>query len=115
MIFDVFNLKSREELPPEAASFAEFEKAVEEIIRAFNIIAKYDSQAMAREFNRHYREGDEDWELGPLEDRLWPKVIVNAQTVRNWILANPDLLRMMHDLRTISIEWPQGDRPEGLQ
>lgn len=115
MNFDPSNLRPREELPPEAASFPEFEKAVEEMIRAFNIIAKYDSAAMAREFNRHTRDDDPEWELGPLEDRCWPAVIVNAQRIRNWILANPELLRMMHDLRTISIDWAPGDMPEGLQ
>lgn len=67
-------------LPPEAATLAGFADAVEEMTQAFNIIAKYDSRTMAEVWNRRIQSGD--WEFGPMEERDWPQVVVNAQRIK---------------------------------
>lgn len=100
-------------LPPEAATLDGMAEAVEEMTRAFNIIAKYDSHVMAAVWNERVSRGD--WEFGPVETDTWPQVIVTGQRVRLWISKNPDLVRLVQDLRTIGVDWPVNSGPVSLQ
>lgn len=100
-------------LPPEAATLDGMADAVEEMTRAFNIIAKYDSRAMAATFNYRVMRGD--WDFGPSEEINWPQVIMTAQRVKIWVDQNPDLVRLVQDLRTIGVDWPVNSGPVSLQ
>ena len=102
----------RQKLPPEAATLKGFADAIEEITRALNIIAKYDSTAMAEVWDKRLYRGD--WDMGPVEEDTWPQILITAQRIRGWVNKNPDLVRLSQDLRTIGIDWPAGKRPEGL-
>jgi len=100
-------------LPPEAATLDGMAEAVEEMTRAFNIIAKYDSKLMAAVWNDRVSRGD--WDFGPVETDTWPQIITTAQRVRLWIDKNPDLVRLVQDLRTIGVDWPVNSGPASLQ
>ena len=102
-----------ENLPPEAATLDGFAAAVEEMTRAFNIIARFDSRVMAQVWNERVQRGD--WEFGPVEEANWPQVVVTAQRIKIWIEKNPDLIRLAKDMRTISLDHAPGKMPAGLQ
>lgn len=116
--FDFFSKLAKppldmDNLPPEAATLDGFADAVEEMIRAFNIVAKYDSRLMAEVWNMRVQRGD--WEFGPVEEINWPAVVTTAQRVRLWIEKNPDLMRLATDLRTVGLAWPVNSGPVRLQ
>ena len=90
------------------AAVAAFAAAVEEMIRAYNIIGKYDSATMAEVWNERIMRGE--WEFGEIEETLWPQIVIGAQRVRIWLAKNPELVRLMKDLRTIGIEYEPGGR-----
>lgn len=95
-------------LPPEAATQEGFAAAVEEMIRAYNVIAKYDSPTMAEVWNERIMRGE--WEFEPDQETLWPQIVVGAQRVRLWLQKYPELQRLMFDLRVAAIEYAPGEK-----
>lgn len=103
-----------DKLPPEAATLDGFANAVEQMICALNVIAKYDTAAMAQVWNTRVGPGG-DWDMGPVEMATWPNVVEHAQRVKQWIGRNPDMVRIAQDLSIHAEPWPANAGPEGLQ
>lgn len=88
-------------LPPEAATQEGFDAAVEEIVRAFNIISKYDIASMVD----GYKENDYDLEA---DVYTTGELLTAAGQVRRFVERNPILQRPGFDLKVAALELPPG-------
>ena len=84
---------------PEASSQDGFNEAVEEIVCALNIIARFDSQAMENAF---FRNG---WQTNQHCDECAIRAIRTAQNIREWLVDNPNFERRMADLRVARLDY----------
>lgn len=101
---NVFAVREEGPPPPEAADNKAFNEAVEEIVRAFNIISRYDSRAMAAAWNRNM----EKWETDQHCESCVAEVVITAQRVKLWLDGNPNLARHLLDLRVAALEYTDG-------